>query len=79
MGCTQEERVEVAGADEGDSKGGNDSKKVGKKKIVGDELVDGWPKWLVENINPDVFSGLVPKSADSYEKLVKVSITMMFS
>ncbi|KAL5555816.1 hypothetical protein UlMin_038052 [Ulmus minor] len=73
MGCAQtKERVEVAGADEGGSKGGNDSKKVGKKKIGGDELVDGWPKWLVENIDPDVFSGLVTKSADSYDKLAKI-------
>lgn len=45
-----------------------------KKKIGGDEPVKGWPKWLVDNIPPDVLAGLVPKSADSYDKLAKVSI-----
>jgi hypothetical protein len=44
------------------------------KKIGGDELVDGWPKWLVDNIPADVLDGLVPRSADSYDKLAKVSI-----
>ena len=37
-----------------------------------DETVDGWPKWLVENVYPDVLDGLVPKSADSYDKLAMV-------
>ncbi|XP_031116998.1 probable serine/threonine-protein kinase At1g54610 isoform X2 [Ipomoea triloba] len=42
------------------------------RKIGGDELVDGWPKWLVDNIPKDVLDGLQPKSADSYDKLSKV-------
>ncbi|XP_022774089.1 probable serine/threonine-protein kinase At1g54610 [Durio zibethinus] len=42
------------------------------KKIEGDELDDGWPKWLVDNIPTEVLAGLVPKSADSYDKLAKV-------
>ncbi|KAL9160973.1 hypothetical protein ABFS82_08G235300 [Erythranthe guttata] len=42
------------------------------KKIDADELVDGWPKWLVDNVNRDALSGFVPKSADSYDKLAKV-------
>ncbi|OMO55896.1 hypothetical protein CCACVL1_26907 [Corchorus capsularis] len=42
------------------------------KKIGADELVDGWPKWLVDNIPREVLAGLVPKSADSYDKLAKV-------
>ncbi|KAM5577561.1 putative serine/threonine-protein kinase [Rosa sericea] len=37
-----------------------------------DEIVDGWPKWLVDNVPQDVLDGLVPKSADSYDKLAKV-------
>lgn len=36
-------------------------------------LVDGWPKWLVDNIPRDALSGLIPKSAESYDKLDKVS------
>ena len=45
-----------------------------KKKIASYEFVDGWPKWLVDNIPKEVLSGLVPRSAHSYEKLDKVSI-----
>ncbi|XP_050365927.1 probable serine/threonine-protein kinase At1g54610 [Argentina anserina] len=46
----------------------------GGRRISGDEdeLVDGWPKWLTDNISKDVLKGLVPKSADSYDKLDKV-------
>lgn len=36
------------------------------------EFVDGWPKWLLDNIPTNVLAKLVPKSADSYEKLAKV-------
>lgn len=44
-----------------------------KKKIISRyDFVDGWPKWLVDNIPSDVLATLVPKSADSYEKLAKV-------
>lgn len=44
------------------------------RKIGGDDqLVDGWPKWLVDNVPKEVLVGLVPKTADSYEKLDKVS------
>ncbi|KAG4115267.1 hypothetical protein ERO13_D12G093300v2 [Gossypium hirsutum] len=52
---------------------GNVSQKHASKKIVGDDqVVDGWPKWLVDNVPFEVLSGLVPKSADSYDKLAKV-------
>ncbi|KAK6924178.1 Protein kinase domain [Dillenia turbinata] len=51
---------------------GNISGRILQKKITGDELVDGWPKWLVDNIQKDVLGGLVPKSVDSYDKLAKV-------
>ncbi|KAF5735335.1 Serine/threonine-protein kinase [Tripterygium wilfordii] len=41
--------------------------------VVGeDELVDGWPKWLTDNIPREVLAGLVPKSAENYDKLDKV-------
>ncbi|KAH9717984.1 protein kinase domain-containing protein [Citrus sinensis] len=61
------ERVRNGGGD-----GGSRSRKSVKKKISEDELVDGWPKWLVDNIPKEVLAGLVPKSADSYDKLAKV-------
>ncbi|XP_074335857.1 putative serine/threonine-protein kinase At1g54610 [Apium graveolens] len=51
---------------------GNVSQKTVVKKIGSDELVDGWPKWLVDNMPPEVLAALVPKSADSYDKLAKV-------
>uniref|UniRef100_A0A7N0V9E3 Protein kinase domain-containing protein n=1 Tax=Kalanchoe fedtschenkoi TaxID=63787 RepID=A0A7N0V9E3_KALFE len=38
----------------------------------GDEVVDGWPKWLTDNIPADVLSGLVPKSAESYDMISKI-------
>ena len=53
----------------------NSNKKRKKKKIGGDDqVVNGWPQWLVDNIPQDVLAGLIPRSADSYEKLAKVSI-----
>ncbi|CAJ1974610.1 unnamed protein product [Sphenostylis stenocarpa] len=36
------------------------------------EFVGGWPKWLLDNIPANVLAKLVPKSADSYEKLAKI-------
>lgn len=39
---------------------------------VDGELVDGWPKWLTDNIPLEVLAGLVPKSAESYDKIDKV-------
>ncbi|KAK6125751.1 hypothetical protein DH2020_040506 [Rehmannia glutinosa] len=52
--------------------GGNVPMRILAEKIAADELVDGWPKWLVDNVPPDGLAGLVPKSADSYDKLAKV-------
>jgi len=34
--------------------------------------VEDWPKGLVDNISPNVLATLVPKSADSYDKLGKI-------
>ncbi|KAG5035942.1 hypothetical protein GLYMA_04G218000v4 [Glycine max] len=36
------------------------------------EFVEGWPKWLLDNIPANVLANIVPKSADSYEKLAKI-------
>ncbi|CAN1342902.1 Probable serine/threonine-protein kinase At1g54610, partial [Linum perenne] len=43
-----------------------------KKIGGGDDYIDGWPKRLIDNIPKDVLDGLVPKSADSYDKLAKI-------
>ncbi|TYJ30260.1 hypothetical protein E1A91_A06G120900v1 [Gossypium mustelinum] len=40
--------------------------------VAGDDMVDGWPKWLIDNIPKEVLAGLVPKSAESYDKLDKI-------
>lgn len=53
--------------------GGNVSKRISVNKIDADEMVDGLPKWLAENVPRNVLSGLVAKTADSYDKLAKVS------
>ncbi|KAL7230400.1 hypothetical protein ACSBR2_008814 [Camellia fascicularis] len=57
---------------EGESDGVSVSQRFTTKKIGEDELVDGWPKWLVDNVPKNVLDALVPKTADSYDKLAKV-------
>ncbi|RWR83019.1 putative serine/threonine-protein kinase [Cinnamomum micranthum f. kanehirae] len=42
------------------------------KKSGGDELKDGWPRWLTDNVPVEALAGLVRKSADSYDKLAKI-------
>ncbi|KAF8404459.1 hypothetical protein HHK36_009344 [Tetracentron sinense] len=42
------------------------------RQVGGDELVNGWPKWLTDNIPVEALVGLVPRSADSYDKLDKI-------
>ncbi|KAG8378080.1 hypothetical protein BUALT_Bualt08G0100800 [Buddleja alternifolia] len=37
-----------------------------------EELVDGWPKWLTDNIPREALKNIVPRSADSYVKIDKV-------
>lgn len=51
------------------------TRKLELQNTIDDEevLVDGWPKWLTDNIPRDALAGLIPKSADSYDKLDKVS------
>ncbi|XP_028790049.1 probable serine/threonine-protein kinase At1g54610 [Neltuma alba] len=45
--------------------------KVSRKSFE-DEMVDGWPKWLVDNVPREVLAGLTPKSAESYIMINKV-------
>lgn len=65
---------------EGEKKQTNESSDVGRKitktttTTEEEELIDGWPKWLVDNIPSEVLAGLVPKSADSYDKIDKVCL-----
>jgi cyclin-dependent kinase 12/13 len=37
-----------------------------------DELLDGWPTWLLNNVPREALQGIVPKSVDAYEKIEKV-------
>ncbi|KAM1030304.1 hypothetical protein TB1_033515 [Malus domestica] len=79
-GGSSNEKAAAAVADEwgalnGGSEGEKDdgSHKVSHKVSVDDEeFVDGWPKWLTDNISREILAGLVPKSADSFDKLDKV-------
>lgn len=52
--------------------GGGISQRMSVKNIAADEFIGGWPRWLVENVPKDALAGLVPKTADSYDKLAKV-------
>ncbi|KZV14926.1 Serine/threonine-protein kinase [Dorcoceras hygrometricum] len=51
--------------------GGNISQRI-YNITTADEFFGWWPRWLVENIPKDALDGLVPKTADSYDKLAKV-------
>jgi cyclin-dependent kinase 12/13 len=37
-----------------------------------EQLVDGWPTWLLDNVPRDALEGIVPRSADAYDKIDKV-------
>ncbi|KAI3464694.1 hypothetical protein Pfo_021357 [Paulownia fortunei] len=59
------------------SNGGENNGNVSEKfdltnKAGEDEVVDGWPKWLTDNIPRQVLRNIVLKSADSYCKIDKV-------
>lgn len=71
-GGVAEEQKESAVAREEKSEVGD----VEEKKIAKYEFVEGWPKWLVDNIPRNVLDTLVPKSADSYIKLGKVILRL---
>ncbi|XP_028763895.1 probable serine/threonine-protein kinase At1g54610 [Neltuma alba] len=49
----------------------HDGEKIPRKSFD-DEMVDGWPRWLVDNVPREVLAGLVPRSAESYVMLDKV-------
>ncbi|XP_061345128.1 probable serine/threonine-protein kinase At1g54610 [Gastrolobium bilobum] len=49
----------------------HESKKL-PKKCFEDDMVDGWPRWLVDNVPRQVLADLVPKSAESYKMIDKV-------
>lgn len=64
---------------EGSGDIGNVSRRISvSENAGGEELVNGWPKWLLENIPEDALAGLVPKGADSYDKLAKVIVIFSF-
>ncbi|XP_076935024.1 putative serine/threonine-protein kinase At1g54610 [Bidens hawaiensis] len=61
----------------GGGRGGSDGGGVIRRSGSGrsddlEELVDGWPKWLTDNIPKHALDGLVPKSAEAYDKLDKI-------
>lgn len=68
----------------GGGRGGSDGGVVTRRSSVSpkldnsDELVDGWPKWLTDNVPKDALDGLIPKSADAYDKLDKVTTISHF-
>ncbi|KAJ9146092.1 hypothetical protein P3X46_028402 [Hevea brasiliensis] len=51
-----------------------DGRKDSQRALLNDteELVDGWPKWLTDNVPKKVLASLVPKSAENYDKIDKV-------
>ncbi|XP_058080567.1 protein IMPAIRED IN BABA-INDUCED STERILITY 1-like isoform X2 [Magnolia sinica] len=59
---------------EGGKEGGGLSQRMSssRQSSGGEEIVDGWPKWLTDNIPREALVGLVPKSAESYDKLDKI-------
>lgn len=69
-------RERVVGERESVSKDGGDQKFPEKVEEV--ELVDGWPKWLTDNIPREILKDLVPKSSDSYIKIDKVDNLLSF-
>ncbi|KAG9439895.1 hypothetical protein H6P81_020060 [Aristolochia fimbriata] len=54
--------------------GGNVSRRMQSSRQSGgvDDLVDGWPRWLTDNVPREALVGLTPRSAEAYDKLDKV-------
>lgn len=69
-------RERVVGERKSVGKDGDDQKFPEKVEEV--ELVDGWPKWLTDNIPREILKDLVPKSSDSYIKIDKVDNLLSF-
>lgn len=53
------------------------SKKKQLNNCFDDEMVDGWPKWLVQNIPIQALAGLPPRSAESYKMIDKVFLSQL--
>ncbi|RDY05784.1 putative serine/threonine-protein kinase, partial [Mucuna pruriens] len=79
----EREKLESAGVANGAHKGKflgrdgrkftrRDDRKLPNKNCFEDEMVDGWPRWLVDNVPTHVLAGLVPRSAESYKMIDKV-------
>lgn len=76
-----ESRNNSAGGSDGKGKvvgSGGGLERVTSKSGGEDELVGGWPKWLTDNIPREALAGLVPRSAETYDKLDKVSLTFIY-
>ncbi|KAK7282390.1 hypothetical protein RIF29_11112 [Crotalaria pallida] len=74
-GVVRAEKIDSGVVVEGERErvvGREEKRDVGEKKIARYEFVGGWPKWLVDNIPRNVLDTIVPKSADSFEKLAKI-------
>lgn len=67
----QKEKMVTRDSGSGGGGSGGGGRRSGRLKVV-EEVVDGWPKWLSDNIPKEALAGLVPRSADSYEMLDKV-------
>nr|XP_027189863.1 probable serine/threonine-protein kinase At1g54610 isoform X2 [Cicer arietinum] len=64
--------VDSSGREKKDSDFKYISKKKQSNKCFEDDMVDGWPKWLVDNVPTHILAALVPKSAESYKMIDKV-------
>ncbi|XP_071926945.1 probable serine/threonine-protein kinase At1g54610 [Coffea arabica] len=53
----EDRKISREGEKEGDH-GGNISPRISIKQISGDDFIEGWPKWLVDNIPRDVLAVL---------------------
>lgn len=72
----------IQGAAVGDIFDDKSEEEKKKMKIASYEVKVGegeWPKWLVDNISEDVLATLIRKTADSYEKLGKVSTNTIYT
>lgn len=47
------------------------------KHLIGEQVVAGWPSWLSE-ICGEALNGWLPRKADSFEKIEKVSTVFLF-
>ncbi|CAI0396362.1 unnamed protein product [Linum tenue] len=61
-----------SGGSEGGGGGGRMDPIRGMDPFGVEETVDGWPKWLADNVPKEVLAGVVRKSAEDYVKLDKV-------